>query len=406
MGLRIDDSLRRALRTGLLTYLASRVLVLLGVGLVAIARTQEDARNGLHRIGTHHHIRDVLSAWDGMWNIELIRHGYPTSVPADITYFEPEARAAFFPVFPAIARAVDVVIPGGPATAAIVLNLVLGAVAVVMIGLVARAVAGGDRGGAIADDGDRVAATTMVIAALFPGSFVLSMVYSEALMITLAGITLVALIRRHWWLAAIAGTLATATRPNGLGVVLAGLATVWVVRHDASARWRAGLATAVMPLGFLGAIAWIGSRAGERRVWFRVQSEAWDEGVSFGLSTLRFIAEWMVAPLGSPTRALAAASVAVIVIGLVAARRVRLDLAVTAYTLGVVVLMLTPATVTARPRFVFAAFGLLIAIAVWWVRNGPSDPVRRRSVELVVIGASSAGLVMVTGIYGLLGAIP
>lgn len=397
MGLRIDDSLRRALRTGLLTYLASRVLVLLGVGLVAIARTQEDARNGLDRIGTHHHIRDVLSAWDGMWNIELMRHGYPTSVPPDITYFDAEARAAFFPVFPAIARVVDAVIPGGPAVAAILLNLVLGAAAVVMIGLVARAVA---------DDGDRVAATTMVIVALFPGSFVLSMVYSEATMITLAGVAVLALIRRHWWLAAVAGILTTATRPNGLGVVLAGLATVWLVRHDAAARWRAALATAVMPLGFLGAVAWIAWRAGEQQVWFRVQSEAWDEGVSFGLSTLRFIAEWVVAPLGSPTRALTAASVAVIVIGLVAARRIRLHLTVTAYTLGVVALMLTPATVTARPRFVFAAFGLLIAIAIWWVRNGPSDPARRRSVELVVIGASSAGLVMVTGIYGLLGAIP
>lgn len=406
MGLRIDDSLRRALRTGLLTYLASRVLVLLGVGLVAIARTQEDARNGLDRIGTHHHIRDVLSAWDGMWNIELIRHGYPTSVPPDITYFHAEARAAFFPVFPAIARVVDAVIPGGPAVAAILLNLVLGAVAVVMIGLVARAVAGGTGGDDTADDGARVASTAMVLAALFPGSFVLSMVYSEATMITLAGITLVALIRRHWWLAAIAGTLATATRPNGLGVVLAGLAAVWLVRHDAAARWRAALATAVMPLGFIGAITWIGSRAGEGTVWFRVQREAWDEGFSFGMSTVRFIAEWAMAPLGSPTRALTAASVAVIVIGLVAARRVRLHLALTAYTFGVVALMLTPATVTARPRFVFAAFGLLIAVAIWWVRQGPNDPARRRSVELVVIGASSAGLVMVTGIYGLLGAIP
>jgi hypothetical protein len=395
VGLRIDETLARALRTGLITYVASRVLVLLGVGLVAIARTQEAARDGLDRVATRHHIRDVLSAWDGFWNIEIIRLGYPSNVPADITYFQPEARAAFFPVFPAIARVVDVVVPGGPATAAILLNLVLGAVAIAMIGLVAHAIADAE-----------VAATAMVLAALFPGSFVLSMVYSEATMITLAGITLVALVRRHWWLAAVAGVLTTATRPNGLGVVLAGLATVWILRHDRSARWRAAAATAVMPLGFVGAIAWIGSRAGEGTVWFRVQREAWDEGFSFGLSTVRFIAEWAVAPLGSPTRALTAASVAVIVIGAVAARRVRLDPAVGAYTFGVVVLMLTPATVTARPRFVFAAFGLLIAVAMWWVRNGPSDPARRRSVELVVIGASSAGLVAVTGIYGLLGAIP
>jgi hypothetical protein len=395
VGGRIDPRLARALRTGLVAYLLSRFLVLLGVGLVAIARTQEAARDGLDRIGTHHHIRDVLSAWDGFWNVEIIRLGYPSSVPADITYFQPEARAAFFPVFPAIARVVDTVVPGGPATAAILLNLVLGALAVATIGIVAHELADAE-----------VASTAMVIAALFPGSFVLSMIYSEATMIILAGLTLVALMRRNFAFAAIVGTLTTATRPNGLAVVLAGLATVWLLRHDRSARWRAALATAVMPLGFIGAVAWIGSRAGEGTVWFRVQREAWDEGFSFGLSTVRFIAEWVAAPLGSPTRALAAASVLVIVLGLVAARRVRLQPAVTAYTLGVVALMLTPATVTARPRFVFAAFGLLIAIAVWWVRHGPTDPSRRRSVELVVIGASSAGLVMVTGIYGLLGAIP
>lgn len=385
----------RALRVGLLTYLASRVLVLLGVGMVAIARTQEDARNGLSRLPTSRHIRDVLSSWDGFWYLEIVRSGYPASVPDGVTYFVPEARAAFFPVFPTIVQVFDVVLPGGPATAGILVNFMLGAVAIVAIGVLARTLWTPE-----------VAGVAMVLTALFPGSFVLSMVYSEATMIPLAAGTMIALLKHRWWVAAGLGILATATRPNGLAVVLAGLACVWLLRHDRAQRWRAALATAVMPLGFVSVIALIGSTAGERWVWFRVQREAWNEGVSFGWSTVRFVGEWLISPLGSPTRALTVASMLVVIIGFIALTKTRANPILVAYSVGVVVLMLTPATVTARPRFVLTAFGLLIASAAWWVNNGPSDPARRRNVELVVIGASSAGLVAATSIYGLLGAIP
>ena len=395
MGDNDDREWARALRIGLLTYVGSRLLVLLGVGLVAIARTQEDARNGLNRLPTSRHIREVLSAWDGYWYLDIVRDGYPTSVPPGVTYFMPEARAAFFPIFPTIVRAVDVMVPGGPATAAIVVNLVLGFGVIALIGALARELWN-----------VRVATTAMVLVAVFPGSFVLSMTYSEATMMLFAAGTLLALVRQRWLLAALLGVLTTATRPNGVAIVLAGCACVWIARRDRAVRWRAIAATAVMPMGFIAVISYIGSVAGERWVWFRVQREAWDEGLSFGWSTLRFVAEWLVAPLGSPTRALTAASVIVIVIGLVAMRRTRTHPALVAYTIGVVALMLSPATVTARPRFVITAFGLLLASAAWWEDHGPSDPSRRRNVELVVIATSAAGLVTATAIYGLLGAIP
>jgi Gpi18-like mannosyltransferase len=395
MGADDDREWARALRIGLLTYVGSRLLVLLGVGLVAIARTQEDARNGLNRLPTSRHIREVLSAWDGYWYLDIVRDGYPRSVPPGVTYFMPEARAAFFPIFPTIVRVVDAVVPGGPATAAIAVNLVLGFGVISLIGVLARELWN-----------VRVATTAMVLVAVFPGSFVLSMAYSESTMMLFATATLIALVRQRWWLAALLGVLTTATRPNGVAIVLAGCACVWIARRDRTVRWRALVATAVMPIGLIAVISYIGSAAGERWVWFRVQREAWDEGLSFGWSTLRFVAEWLVAPLGSPTRALTAASLIVIVIGLLALRRTRAHPALVAYTVGVVALMLSPATVTARPRFVITAFGLLLASAAWWEDHGPSDPARRRNVELVVIATSAAGLVTVTAIYGLLGAIP
>ena len=62
-------------------------------------------------------------------------------------------------------------------------------------------------------------------------------------------------------------------------------------------------------------------------------------------------------------------------------------------------MMLLPSTVTARPRFLFTAFPLFIAAAVWFERN-------KRDWWPYVIGACSAGLVGLTALYGVLGAIP
>ena len=70
-----------------------------------------------------------------------------------------------------------------------------------------------------------------------------------------------------------------------------------------------------------------------------------------------------------------------------------------AYTGVILVLMLLPATVTARPRFLFTAFPLIFPVAralrddddKWW---------------LPLCAVLACGLVTVMGIYGVRGAIP
>ena len=82
----------------------------------------------------------------------------------------------------------------------------------------------------------------------------------------------------------------------------------------------------------------------------------------------------------------------------------------TAYSLVVVALMLLPETVTARPRFLFTAFPLFIAVAAWWP-DPDDDPDHHRAswdragwdLTLVLCGA---GLTGVTGLYAVFGAIP
>jgi hypothetical protein len=84
----------------------------------------------------------------------------------------------------------------------------------------------------------------------------------------------------------------------------------------------------------------------------------------------------------------------------IAWKRHRLPKPAAVYSAVVVILMLLPATVTARPRFLFTAFPLFIAAAVWL-----DDP-RRREWWPWVVGLCLSGLVTITALYGAYGAVP
>ena len=84
---------------------------------------------------------------------------------------------------------------------------------------------------------------------------------------------------------------------------------------------------------------------------------------------------------------------------LIARWKHRIPAMYTAYTAVVLALMLIPATVTARPRFLFTAFPLIFPVAralrddddKWWP---------------IIAAVFVTGLVTVTGMYGVKAAIP
>ena len=84
----------------------------------------------------------------------------------------------------------------------------------------------------------------------------------------------------------------------------------------------------------------------------------------------------------------------------IAWRRVRLPAPAAAYSAVIIALMLLPATVTARPRFLFTAFPLFIAAAVWL------DDDRRRHWWPYLLATCGTGLTALTALYGVYGAIP
>lgn len=384
----------RAVMYGLLGYLVSRLVVLTGAGVRASQLVVDAAEDGEPRPGNGLElVTGVFTSWDGLWYLEIVRSGYPRSIPENITYFQEEARAAFFPVYPYLVRAFDTVAPAGDTFAALTLNLLLGAVAVVLVGVLARRIAVDD------PQVNELAARSMVLFAVFPGSFVLTFAYAEATLIVLATACLILLHDERWVLAGLVAALATATRPNGIALVAAcAVAAFLAIRQRRD--WAALAAPLLSPLGFLGFQAFLARHTDETLPWFRVQREAWAEGTSFGATAVNNTLSFLAAPLSSPTDALTAASIVALGIGLWCAWRWRqLPPTAIAYVAVIVALMLLPETVTARPRFVFTAFPLVIAVAALWPRRD------RIAWELAMV-VCGAGLAALTGLYAVFGAIP
>ena len=397
---------RIALRHAAVAYALSRVCVLVGAAIVGAEMRADDnklrerliwgffgkpdphAREAVLPRSASSMILDVLTSWDGIWYMRIVRRGYPEYVPSGITYDDPEARVAFFPMYPWLVRTVDRILPGGDTFAALMVNLVLGAAFVVLVGLLARRWFG-----------DHAARPAMVLTAFFPGSFVLSFAYSEALLLVLAAACLLALSHERWIWAGVFAAVATATRPNGIALVAA-TAVAAVVAIRTSRRWTALVAPALSPLGFVAYQWWIDRHTGESRVWFRVQGEAWKEGTSFGLTALRNTLEAFTKPLTSPTDLITAVAFLATLVVLWTAWKRRLPLPALAYGVMVIALMLVPATVTARPRFLFTAFPLLVAAAVWL------DDEKRRHWWPYVLATCGTGLTALTALYGVYGAIP
>lgn len=391
----------RILRKVGLVYVYSRLCVLAGAAIVA-----SEIRADINQVGNIpipfadpniagkpipesavSPMLDVLSSWDGIWYLRIVRLGYPHYVQPNVTYNVTDARAAFFPAYPLLVRGVDKVMPGGDTAAALFTNFVLGAVAIFLLGVLARRLYG-----------DQIAAKAMVLGAVFPGSFVLSFAYTEALLLVFAMGCLWCLMTRHWVAAGVLAALGTATRPNGLALVLAcAVAAVIAIRDERD--WRSLAAPLLAPVGFVAFQVWLGRHTGEAGVWFRVQSEAWGEGASFGLTAVRKTFETFTSPLTSPTNIITAASVLAMVLMIYFLRHRGLPLPMLAYCAGILVLMLIPNTVTARPRFLYTALPLLISAAAFLHSV-------RRDWWPYVIGACSAGLVTLTALYGGFGAIP
>ncbi|HEY8718758.1 hypothetical protein [Pengzhenrongella sp.] len=221
--------------------------------LVVVAHTQ--AANGWTPAAPTY-LQFTGLMWDGSWYRQIAESGYPAQLPIGADGVVQQNAWAFYPLFPLLVR-VLMRVTGAPwQAAAPLLNLALGAAAMLVIYRVvelgaarlpasweslSRRTARGDNnsqfaasgpGAGAAGGGAALALSTVVLVAFFPTAVVLQVAYSESLALLLIASALLALVRRRYLYAALVVIALGFTRAVALPMA------VVVVVH-ALVRWRA-----------------------------------------------------------------------------------------------------------------------------------------------------------------------
>lgn len=282
------------------TALGRRALAALAVGHSAVVVGWLVARLFVDRLDSagQAHVRQGPWTWDGDWYVNIARHGYDAL---------PVESYRFFPVYPALGR-LGHSIGIDPKWTLLLINNLAALVAVFLGALWVRSLSAVPSGAAQASTASGAAQTSIDSGvpgeraawaiALFPAALSLTWAYSEGLMLATTFAFLIAISRRRWWLAAVFGCLAAATRPTGvlLAVVpvvelVAGrfwAASAWFrsvgdgadvdTSSDRSTRARRDsfglLAASIAPaVGLAGVICWVGLATGDRWLPIDIQRQ-------------------------------------------------------------------------------------------------------------------------------------
>ena len=330
----------RAVAGVLATYAASRVVLLLAVG-VAMVMTP-----GLT-------LRRAVGPWDVAWYLLIAESGYPSKIPI-VDGHVGQNESAFFPIFPLTVRAVAAVTPLGLFGASVAVAVAGGAAAAVALWFLVRSL---EPGAQAAESADR----SVALFAFFPSSFVFLIGYSEGLMLPFAIGCLHALLKRKWWLAGALAAAATAIRPNALALCLA-CAWAAVAAIVQRREWRALIAPLLSPIGFLAYLGFLWARMGDPLVFFDTQRHGWDQRIDLGATTVDKLLHVLDQPI-DVNAVVSAVTIAFLAGAVVLMVRWKPPAVLTIYSAGVMVPPLLSAAVSSRPRFALTAFPFLVAYA-------------------------------------------
>jgi hypothetical protein len=317
--------------------------------------------------------------WDSGWFLSIALGGYDV----------PEPRTAFFPLYPLMIRIV-----GEPIDALGLAGAHAFEVAGILVSLVAFMAAlyllhrlvSLELGSASAD-------AAVLLLALFPTSFYFSAIYSESLFLALSVGCLYAARRDCWWQAGLLGALASATRSQGVLLLLPLAIMAWQGRGN----WRA---PALVPTGLIAYVAFIKATTSHGALAPFTSHEHWERefrgpfvavwtGVDSAVTAVRdlFGGMGVHAPVSSVRSGLINLAALVIgVVGVAGALR-RLPLAYGVYALaGLLVAISYPLDadpLKSLPRFLLVLF----PIFMWAGAEITGVAVRR-----VVLGVSAVGL--------------
>jgi hypothetical protein len=327
-------------------FAASRAVVGLGLYLTAVVG---------HRTADY-----ILGQWDTWWFINAARRGWPSHVPMAHGHAV-RSTIAFFPVFPLAVRYLTRLTGWSLLTSSLTISMVTGLTAMITVWALVRRYAG-----------PAAADRATLLLAVFPGSFVISLGYSEGILITAVACGLLALQQRRWVLAGLAGLVATGTAPVALAFVAACLwCAVSAIRHDR--QWRALAAPLLAPVGFVTYQLWLWAHTGDLSAWRATERGGWHSYPSL-LYPFRIIGTFVTDPR-SPTLTgqILVAGTVVAVVGVVLMVREHQPAPVLLYGLCALGSAAVSQPVGLRPRFLMLAFPVVIAAGTrydGWVHRG------------------------------------
>ena len=236
------------LRSVIVPWLTTRALIAAGF-ITAYAASEHLVPGSKPNVLT-----EGLIAWDGTWYRDIAEHGY-RAVGID--------GLRFFPLFPALGKALSI-FTLGRADVALIL---IANVASLLLAVAVRRLVIFERGSvALADR-----AVWMVC--LFPGAFVLAWGYAESLWVLAAVVLFWAIRSRRWGWAILMGLVLGASRPLGIVVAVPVAIELFRVWGDSRRNERVlGIVAIASPFLATGAyLLWVGQRFGDAWLPFTVQ---------------------------------------------------------------------------------------------------------------------------------------
>lgn len=321
-----------------------------------------------------------FDGWDGAWYASVVHSWYPTAIPYAHGAMVPN-NLAFFPGFPLIGRALSW-LPFADQTILLWVSLIFGAVATVLMWITAERLWD-------AEVADRAA----LLFVFSPGAYVMMQAYSESLLIALSLGCLLALSSRRWVLAGLLAAYGTATRPNGLGLILCcAVAAFEAIRRDRDV--KSVLAPLLAPIGVVAFFGYLWQRTGVLTAWFKVEHDVWQSHIDFGQNLSDYLDRFIHHPLGASSETVVGLTTIAALLGLVIMLTTR-GLPTTYKVFGVwmLVLPVLSAELLMRPRWLFTAFPVVLAIAA-------RTTARWNAAIVAVAGAGMALLVVYYGYFG------
>ncbi len=325
----------RASAPALAIYVASRLVVLAMLGIVAKVR--------------HHSLGHYLTRWDSHWYIQIARAGYANAIPRGHGTVA-QVNLGFFPLLPMLIRLMHWLTRLSFATSGQTVSWMAGAAAAVGVWWMVRDYYGDD-----------VATRTTALIFFSPAAVVFSLVYSEGLVIALVCATMLALRRHLWVVAGIAAALATACDPVACAVVApcaVAACAAWRSDRDARAWWAPALA----PLGITSFFIFLWVHTGSPFSWYLAQRAGWQSGM---MGTGVFYALYRAFDFGlNDLNSVVKTATFVAAIGIVVVwRRLRPPLTWSVYAGSVLLFGLLSPIVGISPRLLLRGFPLFAFVA-------------------------------------------